>query len=154
MAKRTTITQVMVKELEVEYERPPFGTMVHITDSKGCHQLFRKVFKPKTLDHKEVFWVAVLNRANLVLGVSRIGVGTVSGCTVNIKEIFQIAILSNASSIVLCHNHPSGNLKPSHGDVTITEQIKKGCVLLDLVLLDHIILTSEGYLSFVDEGLM
>ncbi|MCF8275588.1 MAG: JAB domain-containing protein [Flavobacteriales bacterium] len=143
-----------MKELEIQYERPAFDSMKKIADSKDCEKLFRAVFNPKTIDLKESFWVALLNRANRVLGVSMIGMGSVSGCTVNLIEIFQLAINTNSCAIVLCHNHPSGNVKPSQSDMALTQKIKDGCKLFEIVLLDHIILTRESYSSFVDDCIM
>ena len=71
---------------------------------------------------------------------------------INIKEIFQLVLKSNATNFLACHNHPSAELKPSLSDVKVTEKIKGGAELLDVKLLDHIILSSEGYYSFSDEG--
>ena len=154
MVKRTSVSRVVVRELEIQYERPSFDAMSKIAESKDCERLFRSVFNPNTLDLKESFWVALLNRANKVLGVSLVGVGSVSGCTVNLIEIFQLAITTNACGVVLCHNHPSGNVKPSQADLALTRKIKEGCKLFEIVMLDHIILTREAYFSFVDEGVM
>lgn len=154
MVKRTSINRIVVKELEIQYERPSFDAMSKISNSKDCEKLFRSVFNPNTLDLKESFWVALLNRANKVLGVSLVGVGSVSGCTVNLTEIFQLAITTNASGIVLCHNHPSGQVNPSQADMVLTRRIKDGCKFFDITMLDHLILTRETYFSFVDEGVM
>ncbi|MBI1289202.1 MAG: DNA repair protein [Flavobacteriales bacterium] len=154
MVKRTSVSRVVVKELEIQYERPPFDAMSKIGNSKDCERLFRSVFNPKTLDLKESFWIALLNRSNRVLGVSLVGVGSVSACTVNLLEIFQLAITTNACAIVLCHNHPSGNVQPSQADIALTRKIKDGCKLFEIVMLDHIILTRETYFSFVDDGVM
>lgn len=154
MEKRASIKQVVVRELEVQYERPPFSEMIWISSSRDCENLFRSVMDPNTIDYKEFFWAAFLNRAHRVLGVSMIGMGSRSECTVNMIEIFQLAINTNSSGIVLCHNHPSGSLKPSQSDISLTAKVKEGCRLFDISLLDHIILTKEGYYSFVDEGVM
>lgn len=71
-----------------------------------------------------------------------------------LKKIFQVALKSNASSIILAHNHPSGNLQPSEADIKLTRKIKDAGTNLDLPVIDHIILTSESYYSFADEGLL
>jgi DNA repair protein RadC len=78
--------------------------------------------------------------------------GSTSGTTVNLKEIFQLVLKTNAVAIILCHNHPSGNLKPSNADIALTKRIKSLADVVDIAVLDHIILTSEGYYSLSDEG--
>jgi len=105
------------------------------------------------LDYKELFYCMYLNRANKVLSVTKIAEGTTSACLVDIKMILQGAILQNASCIILCHNHPSGNLKPSAEDFNITKKVKECAKMFEVHLLDHIIITSEAnYYSFADEG--
>mgnify|MGYP000619166385 FL=1 len=106
------------------------------------------------IDYKEFFWVLLLTNANQVLGVSEISVGSTTGVSVNIKEIYQLALLSNASAVIVAHNHPSGKLTPSTADKNITEKLQKALKLLDIILLDHLILTSEGFVSFSDSGWM
>ena len=80
--------------------------------------------------------------------------GSVSGTVVDPKLVFSVALKSMASFIILGHNHPSGNLKPSNADIDLTKKLKEGGKLLDLLILDHIILSRRGYYSFVDEGLI
>ena len=106
------------------------------------------------MERVEEFMVLCLNRANRVLGYARISSGGISGTIADPKIIFQVALKSNASSIILAHNHPSGNKQPSEADIRLTRKMKDAGVLLDLPVLDHLILTSEGYHSFADEGLL
>jgi len=96
----------------------------------------------------------LLNRANKVLGITTISEGGLSGTVTDVRLIYQYAIKGNASGIIICHNHPSGNVNPSESDQKITNKIKEAGNLLDIQLLDHIILTSEReiYRSFADEG--
>ena len=96
----------------------------------------------------------LLNRANRVLGLIDISLGGTAGTIADPKVIFAAAIKSNACGIILVHNHPSGNLKPSQQDLDLTRKIKAGGQLLDIVVMDHMIITSEGFFSFADEGLM
>jgi DNA repair protein RadC len=104
------------------------------------------------LNHEE-FWILILNRANEVLQKENISVGGVSGTLVDVKKIFQIVLsYKRASAIILAHNHPSGNLMPSQADRSITKKITAAAQLLDVNILDHIIFTDNGYLSFADEG--
>ncbi len=104
------------------------------------------------IDYKEEFLVLCLNRSNKVLGYSIVSSGGLSGTVVDPKVVFQIALKSNASSIILAHNHPSGNTKPSEQDFNLTKKLCQAGEFLELAVLDHIIITSETYLSFADEG--
>ena len=106
------------------------------------------------IDYRESFKVLLLSRANGVLGISNLFTGGLSGVVVDPKLIFQVALKCNSSSIILMHNHPSANLKPSEADLSLTKKITEIGKLLDLKLLDHVIFTSESYFSFADEGYM
>lgn len=97
---------------------------------------------------------SLLNRANRVIGIVPISVGGTAGTIADPKVIFVSALKCNAASIILAHNHPSSNLKPSNADIELTKKLKNAGLFLDLPILEHIILTKEGYLSFADEGLM
>jgi DNA repair protein RadC len=100
----------------------------------------------------EEFWILLLNRSNEVIGKERISQGGVSGTVVDGKIIFKAAIQALATSIVLCHNHPSGNLKPSQADIDITRKLRKAGEAIDVTVLDHLIISERGYYSFADEG--
>jgi len=95
-----------------------------------------------------------MNRRNRVLGVVEISQGGLSGTVADPKVIFAAALKSCASDIVLAHNHPSGELDPSREDIALTNKIKAGAELLDLKVLDHLIISKEGFYSFADNGLM
>lgn len=127
---------------------------MRITSSLDASNIFRKIIDEHRIDYKEIFCVMLLSRANQVLGVSEIGSGSNAGVVMNTAEIFQLALLANASAIVICHNHPSGKLIPSEQDIECTRKIREASKLLDLRLLDHIIIASEGHYSFSDEGLL
>ena len=101
------------------------------------------------MKHEECY-VVLLNRANVILNKFQISKGGVSGTVVDAKIIFKIAIDNNASSIILAHNHPSGTLAPSEQDKVLTQKVKTFGKMIDLPLLDHIILTNNGYFSFLD----
>jgi len=102
----------------------------------------------------ESFAMICLNRANKILGINFISKGGTSGTVIDLKLIASTAILSNSSSVIIVHNHPSGNTKPSDSDRSITNKIKNALELFEIKLLDHIIITNEGYYSFVDEGML
>lgn len=140
-----------IHEVEIVYKRPIIDSMSKVTCPEDSVSIFRQVIPTNRIDYKEYFLVALLSRKNHVLGISIIGMGSTDGACVNIKEIFQLAIKTNSSAIILCHNHPSGNLNPSESDKKLTRKIKEVCGFCDIALLDHLILTKEGYNSFIDE---
>ncbi len=105
------------------------------------------------LPHEE-FWLLLLNRANRIIGRERISTGGVSGTVVDAKIVFRKAVEALASSLILCHNHPSGNLQPSQADLELTRKLKQGGQVLDVCVLDHLIIAEGGYTSFSDEGLL
>lgn len=102
----------------------------------------------------EVFAVAYLNKANKINRIEVISEGGVSGTVADPRIILKKALEYNAVNLVLCHNHPSGSLKPSHADEIVTEKIKEAALLLDMQVIDHIIVSQDGYYSFADEGLL
>ncbi len=123
-----------------------------ITCSNDAVDIFRQVFPG--LEHREYFYVMLLNRGNKVLGYYEVSKGGITGTIVDVRLIMQAALKSNTSSIVLAHNHPSGTLEASDADIRITRKIKEACSFLDISLLDHLIITNLSHLSFADEGLL
>ena len=123
-----------------------------INSTKTAYELLLKCFDVDTIELKESFKVLLLNRGNKVLGVMNVSEGGISGTIVDTRLIMQSVILSNASYIVMAHNHPSGNLQPSAQDCFITKRIKEVCKLMDIELLDHLIITNESYYSYADDG--
>lgn len=112
-------------------------------------------FQPILCDHKhEEFWILLLNRSNKIIGRKKISEGGVSGTVVDPKIIFKHAIDELATSIVLCHNHPSGVVKPSQADMQLTQKFKEAGKVLDIGVLDHIIIGEKGYYSFADENVL
>lgn len=104
------------------------------------------------LSHEQ-FWIMLLNNANKVIKLEKIGVGGMTGTTADPKKIFKCALENNAAGIMLCHNHPSGNIFPSNADKTLTNNIIKAGQFLEIKILDHIIIGNDNYFSFADEGL-
>lgn len=123
-----------------------------ITTSKDAYDVFLHIFP--NIEYREYFYILLLNRSNKILGYNQISAGGISGTVVDTRLIFQTALKANASSIVIGHNHPSGNLNPSDNDIKLTEKLQTAATIMDLPIIDHIILTTEGYLSFADEGMM
>jgi len=125
-----------------------------IKSSRSAAEIFSEAFKD-TVEHHESMYALLLNRANKVLGIKQISVGGLSGCVADPKIIFQTALVANASGIILCHNHPSGNMQPSEADKRLTRKIADIGELMEITLLDHLIIgPDEDYFSFLDEGLM
>lgn len=110
-------------------------------------------FEPLISDNRhEEFWVVMLNRANKILAHKKISEGGINGTVADPRIIFKHAIENFATSIMLCHNHPSGNITPSNEDIKLTQKIKEAGKLLDILVLDHIIIGDKNYYSFSDEG--
>jgi DNA repair protein RadC len=103
--------------------------------------------------HHEEFWMLMLNRANEVIERKCISVGGTSGTVVDIKLALKTAIDHRASGFIAVHNHPSGNLEPSHADIDLTDKLKTAGRMIDMPMLDHLIISERGYYSFADEGL-
>jgi len=118
----------------------------------SSHEAY-EVIKPHLFDlNVEEFWVAFLNRSNKLISLKSISRGGIHGTVVDIRIIFKKALDLMSSSIMLFHNHPSGNLKPSIQDDNITKQVKDAGKLLDILILDHLIVSEKSYYSYSDEG--
>jgi len=144
------IKNIKLAEIEVSYTTPL--QKFKVDSSVSVFEICKKIWK-YPLDHRESFYAIYLDRANNFLGYYLVSVGGVSGTVVDIKLIIQTALKVNATSVILAHNHPSGNKTPSQTDIDITRKVKEGCVLLDIQLLDHLIVYTGGYVSLADEGL-
>lgn len=114
-----------------------------------------RIFRPllSDLPHEE-FWFLMLNRNNLVIDKAMVSQGGLSGTIIDVRIILKTALEKLASSIVLCHNHPSGNLTPSEADKEITKKIKEAGKYMDIPVIDHLIIANDAYFSFADEGLI
>lgn len=143
-----------LSEISINYK--PFkqlSSLSSIVTSKNAEVHFKEVWSDK-IQYVEESYIMLLNRANKPLGFSKISIGGTTGTVVDTKIIFQTALKANANSLILCHNHPSGNLKPSDADVKITKAIKEAGKIMEIPLIDHLIITAEGYYSFADEGML
>ncbi len=125
-----------------------------IKTSKDAYEILRSVWDESKLEFIEQFKAMFLNRANEVLGIMEVSTGGVSGTVADPKIIFAAALKANASGLIVAHNHPSGNLIPSQSDIDLTRKLKAGGRFLEISLMDHVIVTTEGYYSFADEGMM
>ncbi|MEI9943936.1 MAG: JAB domain-containing protein [Chitinophagaceae bacterium] len=144
-----------VSEVELVYKSNVKASQrPRITCSKDSADLLRTLWNENNIELLEQFKILLMNRGNKVLGYVELSSGGVTGTVADPKLIFMAALKSNACAIIISHNHPSGNLKPSAADEQLTQKIKSAGQLLDISLLDHIIMTTEGYYSFADEGLL
>ena len=147
-------TEFTMPEITISYkDNVKASERIKILSSETSYS-YLKPFYSECMEHHEESYVMFLNRANKALGVSLISKGGMAETVMDVKIILQTALKVHASGIILSHNHPSGNLRPSEPDKQITSKIKEACKVLDLHLLDHIILTEESYYSFTDEGLL
>lgn len=125
-----------------------------IRSSYDGYQVLQNVYSDDRIEHVEEFIILLLNRCNKVLGWVKISQGGITGTVADPRIIFQAALITNATSIILSHNHPSGNRTPSSADIDLTKKISAAGKTLDISIYDHIIITTNGYYSFADEGLM
>lgn len=122
-----------------------------ITSSKSAFDIMHPIIGD--LMHEE-FWVLYLNNSNKVIYKSQLSKGGITGTVVDIRIVFKTAFEQNATSIILCHNHPSGTLVASDADKQITKKLKEAGKMLEINILDHLIVTSSSYMSFADEGIL
>ena len=127
---------------------------IQFIQSRDIAAFIRTIFKEDTIDWYESFIIVALNRANKVISYSVISQGGLTGTVADPRMIMQFALAMNACSLILAHNHPSGSLKPSRADEDLTKKISEAAAYFDIRVLDHIIVTGEGYYSFADEGLI
>lgn len=128
------------------------GVKPKVISSADCSKIFRETYLPGEIEFQEDFKVLYLNQANEVLGVHTVSKGGIASTIVDSRIVFTGALLAHAVAIVCCHNHPSGNTKPSTQDDNLTRNLAAGAKTLDIRFLDHIIITSNGYYSYNDEG--
>ena len=142
-----------VAEVELKYKnKVPYKDRKKVLSSDDAYKLLLNNHDDDTIDYTETFKVLYLNQASQVVGCNTISKGGITATCVDVRNIMQGALLTNAVAMVLGHNHPSGNTRPSKEDDRTTDQIVKAGKLLDIRVLDHIIFTREDYYSFNDEG--
>jgi DNA repair protein RadC len=144
-----------VAEVELIYKsKVKASQRPQICSSKDAYNLLLELWDDDKIEFVEQFKVLFLNKANRVLGAYEVSTGGISGTVADPRVIFVAALKANCCAIIVSHNHPSGNLKPSRQDEELTQKIKQAGQLLDIKLLDHVIITDEAYFSFADEGLV
>ncbi len=143
----------VLKEISVSYTRKS-GRLTKISSSEQAFKVAKKVYKIDqcVMQLNEYFYLLLLNNNNQVLGYYKVSQGGITGTVADIRLIFATALKVAACGIIDIHNHPSGNLKPSQSDIKLTSKIKDAGKLLDIRVLDHLIITNQGYYSFADSG--
>lgn len=151
--QQTDWTQVA--EIELVYKtKVKASERPKITSSKDIYPLLLSIWDMNLIEIQEQFVVLLLNRANRVLGVYHASTGGLAGTVADPRLILAAALKAGAVAIILSHNHPSSNLTPSRADEQLTQKIKMAASYHDISVLDHIIVTAEGYYSFAEEGLL
>lgn len=142
-----------VGEVKLSY-KPKNISKYNVTCSEDAYKYLLSTYKKGTICYKEYFKALFLNQANQVLGYTLISGGGLTETTADVRLIFQAALLTNSVALILAHNHPSGNLKPSPEDIRLTKQVRDAAQLMRIKILDHIILSDTEYYSFADEGML
>lgn len=142
-----------VSEIKISYTNE-VDEVIKVLGSSEVYQVLKANWDMDTIELQEEFKLLLLNQANQVLGIKSLFKGGVSNCSVDVRLIMSLVLKTNASGLIISHNHPSGNLKASESDKRITSKIKECCELFDVRLLDHIIMAKNSYLSLADEGIL
>lgn len=155
MENTNEFAQYQVAEVQLVYKsKVKPSQRPRITSSKDAQRIFLSTWDDTKLELAEQFKVMLLNRAHKALGIFELSSGGISGTVADPRLIFAAALKGVASGIILAHNHPSGNLQPSQSDIDLTRKLKEAGRFLEIQVMDHVILTTEGYYSFADEGLI
>jgi DNA repair protein RadC len=140
-----------IAEVELIYStKVKPSNRVKISSSKDAYEILNQTWNENTIELREEMKVILLNNSHKVLGIYNVSHGGITGTVADPKLIFA----ANATDIILAHNHPSGNSQPSKADIGLTNKCKEIGELFDIKILDHMIMTTEGYYSFADEGMM
>ena len=143
-----------VPEIKIRYNRSNKNFLGKITNSKDVADFIRRTYSRGIIQLQEGFIILYLNRANEILGYYKHSIGGIAGTVADIRLIYATALASASVAIIMAHNHPSGNLNVSQADIELTRKIKEAGKILDIVLLDHLIITKSGYFSLADQGMI
>lgn len=143
-----------VPEIKVRYNRTRKAFLGKVTSAKDAAEFLRKVYTRGSIELQESFIVLYCNQMNEIIGYYKHTTGAINATIADVRIILGTALSSASTSIIIAHNHPSGNLKPSNADLQLTKKVKDAAKLLDIALLDHVIITKKSYLSFADEGIL
>lgn len=144
-----------VSEVEVVYRNKVDRTLIPRIDStETAYQILKEHWDPDKIDYLEQSKALLLNNALKVLAIIDLGTGGIDSVTIHMRVLFSTALVVGATRVIIAHNHPSGNLKPSQNDERLTLSAVEAGKLIQIRVLDHLILTSDGFFSFADEGLL
>jgi DNA repair protein RadC len=145
----------ILSEIELRYNpKVPSIQKPQITSAEDAYEQLLHLLDPSQLTIREEAAVLFMNRSNRVVGGYKLSMGGITGTVIDIRIILGIALKCLATGIILCHTHPSGVLKPSESDLRITRRLNEAAQLMEIMLLDHLIITSGGFLSFLEEGIL
>ena len=142
-----------VSEIKLTYH-PVKRSSGKVNASRDAADFIRSIFEPGQIELQEHFIILYLNRANQILGYYKHAIGSITGVVADVRLILAAALKSASSAIILAHNHPSSTLKPSEADIRLTKQVKEASKIMDIVVLDHLIITKEDFYSFADNGVL
>lgn len=152
-----TLTETIgiIAEIELSYKNPVAPEdRATITQSSDAYKLLMNHWDTGKIELQEQFKVILLNQAKQVLGIIDLSMGGTTATVIDRRLMFAAALKAAATEIILAHNHPSGNLKPSTNDIRSTKLVCESGIILDILVLDHLVVSPRGYYSFADEGLI
>lgn len=145
---KMSLIKIVYKNKQKPSERLKISTI------KDCYEAFLSIFDEDTIELKESLKVMFLNASSEVLGYIIASDGGTNNTSMDIRQIMQCALMTNAERLILCHNHPTGDVTPSIDDIAVTYNLKRACDMMGIELIEHLIISSDGCFSFVDKGLM
>ena len=140
-----------IAEINVSYSNSDTNR-TKITNSKSAYEAILANWNIDLIEFQEIFKIILLNNSNEILGIYELSKGGSRGTVVDIKIMLSVALKAHSTALIMVHNHPSGTLKASNTDVALTKKVKEACEIVDLKLLDHLIITKNGYYSFSDDN--
>jgi DNA repair protein RadC len=140
-----------LREVTAVYKSHQSIDNIKVSSSQDANDFIRKVY-PVAINIREAMLVLYLNNSNRTVGYSIASIGGITGTLVDIRLVLRDALLTQCTSLILVHNHPSGSLRPSQADIALTDKVQKAAAVMDVKLLDHLILTEDGFYSMADDG--
>ena len=149
---------------KINFKKPPKVRIIYshkdnpqdrpkISSSKDVYHWFKNIWSSQ-METREEMYVLLLNRNNKILGYHTLSMGGITGTVADVRLLYAVALKSLATSVIIAHNHPSGTLSPSNADIQLTKKVKEAGKIMDITLLDHLIISKQGFYSFADEGLI
>ena len=153
MERNSVVFDTKVSEIELSYKpQQAVSTLPKVDSSEDAYRVFIETWDSEKLEFIEQFRAIFLNRASRVIGICTVTSGGLSSTVLDYRLLYAAALKALASAVIIAHNHPSGNPKPSEADKKVTKLVHEAGKLLDIALIDHLIVTKEGYYSFSEQG--